>query len=559
MTRARVIETDVCIIGSGITAAMMAEKLAAERRVKVTVIEAGGPSAPLVQRALRRARWQDYGETPWPRDHVDDLNVLGTAYGFSPSMNVGGLAMHWGGVTPRYSPEDFRVKSLFGVGDDWPISYDELDPFYQEAEERMGISGEQGPPELDPRSKPFPMPALPLSYNLQLLREWTAKAGIPMWSQPSAKNSVPYHGRGVCQRCDTCYPVCPTGAKYSPDFSFDALVKAGKITLITNTLVRRLVADDTSGRIVRATGSTTRPSASAAGRSASVRADAAPGGGSGENVEILARTFVLAAGFAWSPHLLLLSRSARYPEGLANRSGLVGKYLCGHRNVAAQIRLPLELYPGLNVQHSLVTKKFMRPAKIARYVRHDLRVWESSFGREARLRNERGELLLGDALLADWRERAKTGAARVRAYYDVLPARESELTLDPSLQNRWGDPMPRLQFRDAAESVELRGHTEETIRTLFREMARAGDGQVISSESAAGDIGQEHPGGGCRMGADPARSVVDGWGRAHDHENLFVAGAPTNVTASCCNGTLTFAALGLRTAAKVGELFPAGR
>ena len=88
MTRARVIETDVCIIGSGITAAMMAEKLAAERRVKVTVIEAGGPSAPLVQRALRRARWQDYGETPWPRDHVDDLNVLGTAYGFSPSMNV---------------------------------------------------------------------------------------------------------------------------------------------------------------------------------------------------------------------------------------------------------------------------------------------------------------------------------------------------------------------------------------------------------------------------------------------------------------------------------------
>ena len=234
----------------------------------------------------------------------------------------------------------------------------------------------------------------------------------------------------------------------------------------------------------------------------------------------------------------------------------MGKYLCGHRNVAAQIRLPLELYPGLNVQHSLVTKKFMRPGKIARYVRHDLRVWESAFGRDARLRNERGELLLGDPLLTDWRERIKTGAARVRAYYDVLPARESELTLDGTLKNRWGDPMPRLQFRDAAESVELRSHTEETIHALFREMARAGDGQVISSESAAGDIGQEHPGGGCRMGADPARSVVDAWGRAHDHENLFVAGAPTNVTASCCNGTLTFAALGLKSAAKVGEAFP---
>jgi glucose dehydrogenase len=532
----RAVEADICIIGSGITAAMMAERLANERRAKIVVVEAGGPSAPLVERALRRSRWQAYGESPWPRDHLDDQNVLGAAHGFSPSMNVGGLAMHWGGVTPRYSPEDFRVKSLYGVGDDWPISYDELDPFYQQAEERMGISGEQGPVELDPRSKPFPMPPLPLTYNLQLLRDWTAKAGIPMWSQPSAKNSVPFRGRAVCQRCDTCYPVCPTGAKYSPDFTFDELVKNGRITLLTNTLVRRLHADEKTGRIARATASSTGPA--------------------GGDVELHAKTFVLAAGFAWSPHLLLISRNAKYPDGLANRSGLVGKYLCGHRNVAAQIRLPLELYSGINVQHSLVTKKFMRPGKLTRYVRHDLRVWESSFGRDARLRNDKGELLLGDAMLSDWRERARTGAARVRAYYDVLPAPESELTLDTNARNHWGDPMPRIQFRDASESVALRPYTEETIRSLFREMARAGDGQVISSESAPGDSGQEHPGGGCRMGSDPAASVVDAWGRAHDHENLFVAGAPTNVTASCCNGTLTFAALGLRTASKVGEEFP---
>ena len=276
-----------------------------------------------------------------------------------------------------------------------------------------------------------------------------------------------------------------------------------------------------------------------------------------DEIEFRAKTFVLAAGFTWSPHLLLLSAGGRFPNGIANRSGLVGKYLCGHRNVAAQIKLPLELYPGINVQHSLVTKKFMRPGKITRYVRHDLRVWESSFGRDARLRNDEGDVLLGDALLDDWRARAKTGAARVRAYYDVLPARESELTLDGSAKNRWGDPMPRLHFRDASESAALRTFTEESIRALFREMALAGSGQVISSESAAGDIGQEHPGGGCRMGADPASSVVDAWGRAHDHDNLFIAGAPTNVTASCCNGTLTFAALGLRTAAKVGEVFTA--
>jgi quinoprotein glucose dehydrogenase len=256
----------------------------------------------------------------------------------------------------------------------------------------------------------------------------------------------------------------------------------------------------------------------------------------------------------WSPHLLLLSASARYPNGLANRSGLVGKYLCGHRNVSAQVKLPLQLYPGMNAHLSLVTKKFMRPGKLPH--RHDLRIWESSYGQEPRLGNERGDLLLGDALLSDWRERVKTGVARVRAYYDVLPARDSELALDPSRKNRWGDPMPRLQFRDAPESLALRARTEETIRQLFSEMARVGNGEVISRESSRDDSPQEHPGGGCRMGNDPARSVVDSWGRTHDHENLFVAGAPTCVSASCCNGTLTFAALGLRTAAKIGEEFP---
>jgi quinoprotein glucose dehydrogenase len=144
--------------------------------------------------------------------------------------------------------------------------------------------------------------------------------------------------------------------------------------------------------------------------------------------------------------------------------------------------------------------------------------------------------------MADWRRRAETGAARIRAYYDVLPARESELTLDPDNRSPWGDPLPRLSFRDSAESAELRQHTEDTIRARFDELVRAGDGQL-------GNVGrssfQDHPAGGCRMGADPSSSVVQASGRAHDHENLFVVGAPTCVTASCANGTLTFSAVAL--------------
>jgi choline dehydrogenase-like flavoprotein len=515
----RVIESDVCIIGSGISAAMVAEKLAEQRRATLVVVEAGDESDRFKQRPALRRRFLDYGESPWRHDHLDGYEVAGIQ---SRSMQVGGLAMHWGAVTPRWSPEDFKVRSLYGVGTDWPISYDDLDPWYQEAEVRLGVAGEQGPPELDPRGRPFPLEPLPLTYNLLRLREWTTQAGIPMWSQPSAKNSVPYRGRPACCRNDTCFPVCPIGAKYSPDFTWDALRKTGRVRLLPRTVVRRLVKDPAGARISHAT------------------AMARDGG---TELEFRARTFVIAGGYAWSSHLLLLS-------GLANRSGLVGKYLTGHRNVNGYVSLPIRLYPGMNGQHSLVSKKFMRVPRGERYLRHDLRVWESAVGREPRLTDAQGTLLLGDALLADWRRRCATGTARVRAYYDVIPDRDSALSLDAVKRTPWGDPLPRLAFRDAPESAALRAWSEEQIRALFAEMARAGSGQVLSTRS---DSFQDHPAGGCRMGDDPASSVTDPWGRTHDHENLFVVGAPTCVSGGCANGTLTFCALSLRSAAEIGK------
>ena len=524
----RVIESDICIIGSGITAALLAEKLAEQRPASITVVEAGDETVPLADRRAARERLLAYGESPWGSDHIDDQSAEGIQ---SRSMQVGGMAMHWGGVTPRFSPEDFRTKSLYGVGDDWPITYEELDPFFQEAEERMGIAGEQGPPALDPRGKPFPMPALPLTYNLEQLKQWAAKAEIAMWSQPSAKNSVAYRGRVACCRSDTCSPICPVGAKYSPDFSWNALRAANKVQMVTRTLVRKIVLEPGTTRVSHAL--------------------ATPRDRPSETVEFHAKAFVVAAGYVWSPHLLMLSSESRFPNGLANRSGLVGRYMAGHRSVSAFVRLPLRLYPGINEQHSLVTKQFMRPGRLERYVRHDLRIWESSSGRAPRLRNDAGALMLGDEIMRDWRSRTQTGTARVRAYYDVLPHRESSVTLDSSTRNAYGDPMPRISFRDSAESEALRAPTEAGIRALFERMARAGGGELTGAPRT--DNFQDHPAGGCRMGDDPATSVVDKWGRTHDHENLWVVGAPTCVSASCCNGTLTFVALGLRAAEGVAR------
>ncbi len=143
---ARTIETDVVVIGAGITAAMFVDRLAETTDATIIVIEAGNKIFNLQDRAAYRERYLQYRENPWPGDHIRGQSAAGIL-SRSRSMSVGGLAMHWGGVTPRFTPEDFRVNSLFGVGYDWPMSYDELGPFYQEAEERMGVAGEQGPAE----------------------------------------------------------------------------------------------------------------------------------------------------------------------------------------------------------------------------------------------------------------------------------------------------------------------------------------------------------------------------------------------------------------------------
>lgn len=522
----RAIESDVCIVGSGISAAMVADKLAASTRKSIVVVEAGDDALPPSGRGASRERFLSYGENPWPNDHLDGFEIEGPLQ--SRSMLVGGMAMHWGGVTPRFSPDDFRHRSRFGVGDDWPISYEDLDPYYQQAEELMGVAGEQGPAKMDPRSKPFPLPPLPLTYNLTLLQEWAAKAGIATWSQPSAKTSVQFQGRPACCRNDTCYPICPIGAKYSPDMTWQPLRAANRVRLVPRTVIRNLVLDPKTKRITHAIGfDRSRPN---------------------EPIEFHARQFVVAAGYTWSSHLLLLSAQPGAESGLANRSGLVGKYLTGHRNVQAFISLPMRLFPGINEQHSLLSKQYMTGTDD--FIRHDLRIWESASGKGPRLKNDAGEVMLGDEILGDWRRRTQTGVARVRSYYDILPDRSSELTLDVTRKTPWGDPLPKLAFRDAPASLELRGKTEDRIRGVFQELARVGGGQV-SRPSV--DNFQDHPAGGCRMGKDPASSVVDSWGRTHDHENLFVAGAPTCVTGSCANATLTFCALALRSAEEIAK------
>jgi quinoprotein glucose dehydrogenase len=169
------------------------------------------------------------------------------------------------------------------------------------------------------------------------------------------------------------------------------------------------------------------------------------------------------------------------------------------------------------------------------------------------LRSADGGLLLGDELLNEWRGRALKGSSvRLRTYYDSHPSIDSRLSLDPASKNRYGDPMPKIERRldPAAEAREAA--TLAHCTTVFERLAKASNGRLTGQPSVSDYW--DHPAGGCRMGTDPATSVCDSFGRTHDHENLFVIGAPTLPTGGCTNGTLTFVAVSLRSADHIASL-----
>jgi glucose dehydrogenase len=510
-------ESDVLIIGAGISAAMLAQKLTELKPgVSITIVEAGRSIFDFENRLKYRQRMMWYDENPWPGDFIEGQFAAG---GISHTMAVGGQALHWGGVCNRFSQEDLRLKSMYGLYVDWPLEWAELEKFYCEADRRLGVSGEESPFPEDKRSEPYPMKAMPLTWSLARLKEWGDKSGIPFQGTPQAKNTVAYDGRAACQRCGTC-DICPTGARYSPDFTFKKLIAANKITLQDGTLVRRLVLDEAKKRVVSAH---------------AVRQD-------GSEVEYRAKQFVVASGYTWSSHLLLVS-------DVANRSGQVGKYMNGHAFIQAFIEVDEDILPNMNTQYGLMSRQFFRCSPKDPYVRHDLRIWDAARS-GPQLKDASGKIMLGDEIVKDWKARSSRGVARVRAYYDVPPAENSELVLDSSAKNKWGDPMPKITHRRDAAAQALYGSTKAHIQGVFERLAKNDHGKILRVNE--GNY-LDHPAGGCRMGTDPAKSVCDNFGRTHDHENLFVVGAPTLPAAGCTNGTLTFVALTLRSAEEIAK------
>lgn len=486
------IRTEVCVVGSGLCGSLVAQKLAGAGR-EILVLEAG-KSYALETRSERRARMLDYQENPFPGD--DRKGIY---------SSVGGQALHWGGHCPRLTEEDFRQFTRLGTGLDWPIDYDDLEPHYCQAERLLGVSGEDdswGPS----RSAPFPMPAVPAPYSLTWVKNWAAKAGFELGTAPYARNSQEYDGRPACQRCDTCY-ICPTGAKFSPDLILKRLLQNESISLLDRTTANRL-EEGPGQKIARLHCSN---------------------GDDGLVVE--ADHFVLAGGTLWTAALLKASQ-------VANSSGLVGRGIAGHPRISALFKVPEPLYPGQFNLLDLQTYRFMRDEPVRFACRFDVMMPAPP------LRDEKGDLLLGDSMMDAWRGELDHGLVRMWGCYEVPPDEESTVDI---LEAQPLLPLRNLRWSESKNSIT------EKVTARYFELSR--ELETIGAKLLKIDHSDDfhHPAGGCRMGTDPATSVCNLWGRSHDYPNLWVAGAPLCHTAGCSSLSLTFAALALRTAERLSE------
>ena len=332
-------ESDVCVIGGGITAAMLVERLAELKpNPHITVVEAGRSIFDRENRGTYHRRALEYGEHPWHGDYIEDQQAKGM---ISMTMAVGGQALHWGGACNRFSEEDLRLKSMYGLADDWPLDWAELESYYVQAERRLNVAGDPSP-----YRRRSTIGAVPAAGDAALLQPagaqelGRAERAEVFAAADGAQRHAPFDGRGACGLYDTCGDVCPTGARYSPDYTYQQLIAAKKITLHDRTLVRKLVLAD--GKDTHRGG---------ARRITRI--------GPNEMTEYRARLFVLASGQCWSPHLLLLSANSRFPNGIANRSGLVGRYMNGHKFISAQATIDDETFPGQNMTHSLISREYL--------------------------------------------------------------------------------------------------------------------------------------------------------------------------------------------------------
>ncbi len=495
---------DVVVVGTGAGGAPLLARLA-QAGLKVIALEAGNYWNPATDFATDE---REQNKLFWSDERLS-AGADPLAFGRNNSgIGVGGSTLHYTAYVPRPQPDDFQLFTDFGVGEDWPIGYSDLEPYFDEVERFLGVSG-PSPYPWGPARTPYPLAPLPLNAAAQLMERGCAALGLRTSPAANAALSAPYFQpevgwRNPCTNRGFCQAGCTTGGKASMDVTFIPLAIAHGAEVRSGTFVARIETDG-AGRV-------TGVVYNREGREERQRCKA----------------LVLAAGAIETPRLLLLN-------GLANQSGEVGRNFMAHPGLQIWGQFSEATRPFKGIPGGLISEDTHRPkdANFAGgYLLQSIGVMPVTYASQV----ARGPGFWGEKLQSHMQGYNHTAGINILG--DCLPYTHNYLELSDELDVR-GLPKPRIHFTNGENERRMRDHAEVLMRRIWE---AAGAQEIWAFERSAHTIGT------CRMGSDPRRAVVDAEGRAFDVPNLYIIDNSVFPSALSVNPALTLMALSLRIA-----------
>ena len=522
------------IVGAGAAGGIVAKELA-QAGLSVVLLERGPWYSAFDCRKddLRNQRTSVLGNAFGPDDernprvaidlqgrpHV--VRASGPAYSNNAAC-VGGGTASYGAMAWRYMERDFRMRSTYGhvpgsTLEDWPISYRDLEPYYQKAEWEIGVSGDDsGNPFRAPRRMPLPMPPLPPNREFELLHPAALRLGLHPFHIPMLRNSVPYNGRGPCMRCRWCVGfACEVNAKSGTQNTvIPTALSTGNCELRTNSMTRRILTD-------------------ARGRATGVEYFDAQNRLQRQDADLV----VVSSAAVESARLLLNSDTALFPAGLGNRYDWVGRNFQGHSYTGAFGIMPTDIYDDLGPGASIAVCDF----------------------------NHGNPGLAGGAMLANeftrlpyqfvgmlppgvptWGQAHKDfmrsfyrRAIAIQGPTQEMPMFTARVEVDPTVRDYWGIPVARLSGGKHPHTIEIGAFAAAKAEAWLKE---AGAVRTWQRLAGPGLTGGQHQAGTCRMGDDPHTSVVNRDCQVHEIDNLFVIDGSVHVTNGGFNPALTIMA-----------------
>lgn len=553
---------DVIIVGSG-AGGGMAAKILSDAGVKVALIEAGpdyDPANPLQQTQLK---WtyqsprrggnimRDIGEFTasyggWNIEGEPYTKNTNTEFDWYRSRMIGGRTNHWGRISLRFGPNDFRRKSIDGLGDDWPITYDDVKPYYDRVDKLIGVFGSKEGIYNEPDGYFLPPPK-PRLHEL-LIKKAANSHNIPVISSRMSILTRPINkDRGSCFFCNQCNRGCSVYGDFS---SSSVLIKparkSGYTEVYTNAMVREVLTDKKG----KATGVLYVDKTNM------------------QEYQVNARVVVLAASACESARILLNSKSSEHPNGLANSSGVVGKYLHDSTGAARSAFIPKLMdrkrynEDGVGGMHMYIpwwldNKKldFARGYHIELGGGMSMPMYGFGFGVQAlngKYPDQNGSMKqaggFGASLKNDYR-RFYGSTISLAGRGEAIPLESNYCAIDPNVVDKFGIPVLKFNYVWSDQELLQAKHMHDTFEQIILEMGGVPNGVKPGADQK---FGLAKPGaiihevGTVRMGNDPAKSVLNKFNQAHDCKNLFVVDGGSFVSQADKNPTWTILALSMR-------------